>query len=270
MKKTLAVLAALVLLFTACSEEGYTVSPRAEDIASIDYVVHAAGELYGYDTNGAYRQFLGSNSKEGLENCAENGVRAVELDFNFTSDGKLVCIHDWTADYLGINVIGEAPAYDTFISSEIYWNFTPIDTSDVCDYLKNNPDSYIITDIKEHFEEAVRILMTDCGEFSDRIIVQIYDTDQYDAVRAIGFDNIILTLYMLPWEEKTDAGYLTRFAEDHPLVGFTFAAVLCDENGFLDAMKKSGVPLFVHTVNGEDEQKKYFDMGIDGIYTDDV
>jgi len=30
------------------------------------------------------------------------------------------------------------------------------------------------------------------------------------------------------------------------------------------------VPLFSHTVNGADEQAKYFEMGIDGIYTDDV
>ena len=34
-------------------------------------------------------------------------------------------------------------------------------------------------------------------------------------------------------------------------------------------MLNAGVPLYIHTVNGDAEQQVYFDMGIDGIYTDE-
>ena len=39
--------------------------------------------------------------------------------------------------------------------------------------------------------------------------------------------------------------------------------------GYVNGMKKAGVPLYIHPVNGEAEQQAYFDMGIDGIYTDE-
>jgi len=263
-------LLAAMFLVSCSGGDGYKDSRNARDIASIDTIVHAAGELWGYDTQGTWRSFLGSNSLEGLENCAEQGVRAVELDFNFTSDGKLVGIHNWSPEYADNIEMGVPLTYDEFMDSEIFWNFTPIDTSDVCDFLKNNEDTYIVTDIKDRFFEALSVIMSDCGEYADRIIVQIYETEQYDEVRRLGFDNVILTLYMLPWEEKTDADFLIEFEKDHPLVAFTFAASLCDEKEFLDAMLASDVPLFIHTVNGAEERQKYLDMGIDGIYTDDV
>lgn len=262
----LACLCALVL--PSCAS--YEPSSMADDIASIDRIVHAAGELYGYDMEGNYRSFLGSNSLEGLENCGKSNIRAVELDFNFTSDGHLVCIHDWSPEYVSGIEMGEPMTYDEFMDSEIYWNFTPIDTVYAADFLENHPDSYIVTDIKDDFYDALAVIADDFSENLDRVIVQIYDTDQYGKVREIGFDNVILTLYMLPWEEKTDTKRLTSFAKNHPLVAFTFPAQLTEIDGFVDEMKSSGIPLFVHTVNGDEEMKKYFDIGIDGVYTDDV
>lgn len=166
--------------------------------------------------------------------------------------------------------MGKPMTYDEFMDSEIFWNFTPIDTVCAADFLKNNPGSYIVTDIKDDFYDALSVIAADFSENLDRVIVQIYDTDQYDEVRRRGFDNVILTLYMLSWEEKTDTKYLTSFAKNHPLVGFTFPSQLTEIDGFVDEMKSAGIPLFVHTVNGEEERQKYFDMGIDGVYTDDV
>ena len=41
----------------------------------------------------------GSNSLEALEHSYENGFRLLELDFSWTCDGELVCVHDWNAFY---------------------------------------------------------------------------------------------------------------------------------------------------------------------------
>ena len=89
-------------------------------------------------------------------------------------------------------------------------------------------------------------------------------------MRECGFDNVIYTLYMLPWHEKTDTAALVKFERSHPLVGFTFPAELCEINGFLEGMKEAGVPLYVHTINDADEAKSYIERGITGIYTDYV
>ena len=62
-----------------------------------------------------------------------------------------------------------------------------------------------------------------------------------------------------------------EFEKSHPLVGLTFNYTLIhDAAGYLDGMLSLDVPLFIHTVNGDEEQEKYFEMGISGIYTDEV
>lgn len=104
----------------------------------------------------------------------------------------------------------------------------------------------------------------------DRFIIQIYNESQYDAIRALGFEHILFTLYMMPWNVKTDTEYLARFARTHPLLGYTFADVLCDRAGYVEGMKKAGVPLYVHTVNDPQRQEALFRMGISGVYTDCV
>ncbi len=275
MKKFFGIIIVFTLIFplvfscTAASE--YAPSEDAEEIlSSSEYVVHAGGELWGIDADGVYRSFFGSNSAEGLMRCAEvfEGRGAVELDFNFTSDGELVCIHDWSPEYIEGVEAGVPLSYDEFIGSRIFWNFTPIDLGDVKRFLDSYPEIYIVTDIKTDNLAGAEKIAEACPEYLDRFIIQIYGESEYDGIRALGFDNVIYTLYMLPWEEKTDTEALSEFAEGHPLVGFTFPAELCDIDGFLEGMLSSGVPLYVHTVNDKSEQKKYLKLGISGIYTD--
>ena len=53
-----------------------------------DVIAHAGGNYYGLDH---------TNSKEALEDyinkSSDKEIRVVELDFDFTSDNKLVCSH---------------------------------------------------------------------------------------------------------------------------------------------------------------------------------
>ncbi|MGN1409494.1 MAG: glycerophosphodiester phosphodiesterase family protein [Eubacteriales bacterium] len=252
-----------VVLMNSC--EGYG-APKIS--ISFERIIHAGGELWGVDSQGTYRSFLGSNSLEGLSQCAEYGCNAVELDFNFTSDDRLVCIHDWSAEYIDTIENGQPLSYDEFMSSKIFWNFTPIGIEEVGEFLREHPEMYIVTDIKERFEESVAVIAETLPDLKDRIVIQIYSEDDYDAAEENGFKNIIFTLYRLNWKEKTDTSDLVRFERTHPLVGFTFSYELCEVKGYVDGMMKSGVPLYVHTVNDGDEVRKYQSMGIYGVYTD--
>ena len=50
-------------------------------------IIHAGGRIDGV---------TGTNSLEALEETYAVGGRAIEIDFDWTSDGHQVCIHDFT------------------------------------------------------------------------------------------------------------------------------------------------------------------------------
>lgn len=255
-----------VLLLAGCETEPHDVH---EVPATFARICHAGGTLWGNDKDGVWRSFAGSNSMEGLMQCVEAGERAVEVDFNFTSDGALACIHDWSPEYLSGIPSGVPLSREEFLESKIFWQFTPMTAEDVVKVMRAVPDLTIVTDIKDDFFPAVEALAELAPDLRDRFVIQIYEKGQYDPVREMGFDNVIFTLYRLTWNEKTDWRDLGKFARENPLFGYTFSYELCEVAGFVEGMKKSGVPLYIHTVNGE-EKNDYYDMGITGIYTDDV
>lgn len=270
-----AAVAAVLLLGTiSCAKEEtlYPAYTNPEEAAAIRenmrYIIHAAGRLTGVDKEGTTRTYDGANALEGLKQCADAGETIIELDFNFTSDGYLACIHDWYTEYAD-EITNNVPlTLDAFLDCEIYGNFTPIWLGDVAEYLRANEDVYIVTDIKDKNVEGAAAIAEYCPDLKNRFIIQIYDASEYDAVRELGFEYIVYTLYRLDWASKTDTKALAVFAEKHPLIGYTFSYELCQVEDYVEGMKKSGVPLFIHTVNDPSEQQSYFDMGIDGIYTD--
>src|SRR5689334_12250244 len=58
-----------------------------KNIASQDIVAHACGEYDGITY---------TNSLNALNANYNRGFRYFEIDFNYTSDGHIVLIHDWT------------------------------------------------------------------------------------------------------------------------------------------------------------------------------
>lgn len=249
----------------------YTDTAEVESVReAMRYIIHAAGRLTGVDRDGVTRTYDGSNSLEGMRQCIEAGCEVVELDFNFTSDGYLACIHDWYTEYAD-EITNNVPlTLEEFLDCRIYRNFTPIWLGDVVELLRENDGLYIVTDIKDDNIAGITAIAEYAPDLKDRFIVQIYSEDEYDAVRELGFEYVIYTLYRLDWSPKVDWRSLGEFAGTHPLVGFTFSYELCSVDGYVDGMLSSGTPLYIHTVNGDTEQQPYFDMGITGIYTDDV
>lgn len=270
MKRIAIVLVALLLcVLSSCAPR----EPEGIDDVreQMKYVIHGAGTLDGVDLYGTERTYDGSNSKEGLENCLAAGCPVVEIDFNFTADGELACIHDWSSYYADGITDGEPLTLEEFLGLRIFRNYTPMCLRDIEKYLRDNEGLHIVTDIKDDNLGGLAKIAADCPDLLDRFIVQIYSEEEYDPVRELGFDYVVYTLYRLDWAGKTDWEHLGEFEREHPLVGYTFNYTLIDDaQGYLDGMLSIDVPLYIHTVNGADEQQKYFKMGIDGIYTDDV
>ena len=253
----------VLIYLSGCSSER-DVPPDAR--SAMKYTVHGGGRVVVYDEEGNALIFDRTNSAEGLERCGEAGVGAVELDFSFTSDGELVCIHDWNGEF---TKKAGALTFDEFMSEKICGYLTPLSVSDAAKFIVENEDIYMVTDVKEDNIRALRIIAEECGDNLSRVIAQIYSPEEYDAVREIGYTNIVLTLYRMKWEEKTDAAELCEFALTHELLGITMPVMLAEqEHGLTDAFAEHGVAFFVHTVDGKEDANRYFEIGASGVYCD--
>jgi len=105
-------------------------------------------------------------------------------------------------------------------------------------------------------------------ELQERFIPQIYAEDQLPRVRGLGFTEIIYTLYRLDWEHKLDAERIAAFAAENELTAITFPVELTENAEYVEMLLTSGVPLYTHTVNGEEAIAAQRAMGITGVYSD--
>ncbi len=231
----------------------------AADFDNMYYITHAGGQV---------ENEIGTNSLEALNNSFCYGYRYIEMDFNFTSDENLVCIHDWDEDYFRTGkTAGTVLSLSDFKNSKMLGKFTPLTAEDLSLWLYKKPETYIITDIKENNVEGLKYIAENYSYIKDRIIPQIYNEEEYDDVKALGYDNIIYTLYKLNYNQKTDTKQIVKFAKNHPLYAIVFSSELATEN-YINELKQSGTKLMTHTVNTVEDAQKMLDMGIDGIYSD--
>ena len=226
------------------------------------YIIHAAG----FVKDSMEKDHMYTNSKEALINCYENGNRISEIDFSFSKDNKLICLHDWEQFYINGEVIDKKVDLNTFLNGKIQEEFTPIWLEDIVKFMKAHEDFYIVTDIKDNNVKACKIIAEYCPELMDRFIIQIYHEREYNKIVNLGFNNIIYTLYETNMFER-DIKSLQSFAEKKKLVGFTFWYYWADDTEFLNAMKKTNVPIFVHTINEVEKRESYFSKGIIATYT---
>lgn|GEM_PF-3489223 len=256
-----------VLIFLACMIWGCFNAGESETEIDAERIVHGGGTLWEVDSMGVYRAFSGSNSREGLMRCAENGADFVELDFSMTADGELVCIHGWNREYIRGITEGVPLALDAFRQSRIYGCFTPMTAADAAEILEGSGMT-LVADIKGEFEDCAVRLAEVFSDLRDAVVVQIFSEEQYEMAAELGFCRIAYTLYRLDWDEKLNADAHISFARENPLEWIAFSEELLSNGLFLEKMLSSGVPLYVHTVNDEKTVQYLLDIGITGVYTD--
>ncbi|MCI8537364.1 MAG: hypothetical protein HFF18_01700 [Oscillospiraceae bacterium] len=225
-------------------------------VAEARYILHAGG----ITPSGG----LGSNSLEALELSYGLGYRVMELDFCWTEDGDLVCVHDWDRYYSWLQPV-TMEAFEAVRGSTYGYTSMTLDT--VAEWLEARPGAVVVTDIKENNLAGAALIAERYPALRDRFVIQIYHMEEYDPVAALGFAQI-LTVYQMTWLEKVDTAALAEFAQTHPLAALAFPAELAARDGYVEALLAAGVPLYVHTVNDRAEQAALFGQGISGVYTD--
>lgn len=84
-----------------------------------------------------------------------------ELDFVFTKDGHLVCIHDWKNNFkesfgFKTNERLDLETFKSLIKNNSKFEKCTLDT--LISWMKENPKAYIVTDVKENNLKALQIM----------------------------------------------------------------------------------------------------------------
>lgn len=231
---------------------------------------HSFGAVNGDDYTG---------SLEAFEYNYALGRRTMEIDLILTADHKLVLKHDW--DESDGDEISDTPplSEEQFLNTKILGKYTSMSFAQLCEIMMEYPDLWIVTDtknteneeVKKQFEamtETVRQL--GCEEVMDRIIVQVYNEEMYEAVHSIyQFKNYIFTMY-LRFDNEDWIGIMRtvcRFCVNNGIETVTIGTNRISPE-LIAVADHYGRNIYVHTVNDVADANQYFQIGVTGIYTD--
>jgi glycerophosphoryl diester phosphodiesterase len=235
---------------------GRQFSLEESDRVALDrFIVHAAGPI---------DSIVYSNSKEALEASFKKGFRFMELDFEWTSDGYLVLIHDWDRTLESLfGVRAGIYSLADFKKFQMIKGLTQLSLDDLARWLKEHPGVFIVTDVKRDNIKALTRIKDRFPELINRFIPQIYYFKEYRQVRNMGYRHIILTLYVAQYSDSE----ILKFVDDNYVVAVTMPA----DRALTDLpvrLEEKRVPVYAHTVN----DPKFLDLlrnrGVFGVYTD--
>ena len=227
----------------------------AEDGEHPRLIAHAGGAVYGYRL---------TNSLEALDRAWEGGFRFIELDFQRTSDGEIVLIHDWES--MARRMLGAEGQRSKaeFLAADALAGLTLLDLAGLLDWLEAHPGCGIITDTKSGDDLALLSEIRErAGDLAGRFIPQAYDFEQATALAEAGWERVILTIYRIAVTPEE----LASFLAETPLWAVAIPEGRMSE-AFAEAVAGSGTALYCHSVNTLDFVDAWRDRGLTGIYTD--
>lgn len=229
----------------------------APPVAAPWLIAHAGGGYHGM----AYL-----NSLQALTHNYALGHRLFELDFCWTADDELVSIHDWQDSWRRLFPAADhasVPDRATFLQATMIEGQTQLDLPRLRDWLAEHPDAYIVTDIRGRNLYALQRIKAALGPRQRQVIPQMYHPDRYPDIRALGYDQIIYTLYAT--RRSTEA--LLDFVRTTPLFAVTVNPAREDADRIIAALR-GRVPVYVHTFNDTADFERFREQGVHGLYSD--
>ena len=221
-------------------------------------IAHAGGEVAG----ATY-----TNSFEALNKNLQKGFKYFELDFHFTSDRQLVCIHDWQKSFeraFGFKATG-VPALKEFERLVKRSRFDNCTLDSLVPWLEAHPAAIIVTDVKGGNLRALRVMADKVPGFGKRIIPQIYLPQNYAVVKAMGYEQVIWTLYRFGGSGRDVLKWVRTFKGPF--------AITMPINRAITALPKDlarmGIPTYVHTINKKEDAEALMNrFGVTELYAD--
>ena len=215
------------------------------------------------------------NTMAALEHGIETGYKDFELDFSYTTDGRLVLSHGWSPSNCKCIGITYTPDFDNMtyervMNMPIHGN--PImDARQFYERVKDEPDYRFEVDfhfVQEHRKEMVQELVKDFendGQVLDRLLMQVYTQQMYQIIDGVyRFKNYsyLAGKYVYRLDE-----FLT-FCLDKGICAIALRANLAKRE-YIDKIHNAGLYVMTYTVQRDaDYAKHLLDSGIDTICTD--
>lgn len=224
-----------------------------------EIVAHGGGHL-------DYYTLYVTNTEDALNFSYSKGIKLFELDFIWTTDDYPVVSHDWwiISQFSDVPYIEEGYSLEEYLEFELWYEWKQLTLETLFAWLEDHPDAFIVSDVKNSNLEFLSLIKETYPMFQKRFIPQVYSRDGYHAAKALGYDDIIFTLYKT--FDSNDVIY--EFALDNDVI------VTMDEervlSGLGDMLDAIGVFTYCHTINDGELAKVYRSKGIDGFYSDNM
>ncbi len=226
----------------------------------------AAKPLMIAHAGGGYAGISYSNSIEALNDSYAAGFRYIEMDFSWTSDGHLVCLHDWgkTFKKLFNKKVKQALSYTEFeqlVDAHPY--FSPCTLASFAGWMSDKPDVKVITDIKDDNLKGIDLMIAQYPALKAQLIPQFYQPEEYPALKDMGFTDLIWILYQYQGAKQS----VLELSQRMDLFAVSMRASQA-KNKILQQLLKWH-RIFVYTINDESTRLKLIDRyQVSGIYTD--
>lgn len=221
-------------------------------------IAHAGGAVNG-DTY--------TNSIEALNENIKNSFIYFELDFSFTKDNELVCLHNWGKDFersFGFNTRDKLTLQEFNALSKEKSKYQKINIETLAKWMIKNRSAKIVTDVKGDNIKALEIIFNTLPDAERRVIPQIYFPEEFEKVKNIGYRNVIWTLYRYRGDNEDVINWVTHFT---PPFAITMTKRRAKSNLPLKLARKN-IPTYVHTINLISEMSSYKNNNISEIYSD--
>ncbi|MFV0516337.1 MAG: glycerophosphodiester phosphodiesterase family protein [Aminipila sp.] len=222
-------------------------------------IAHGGGSIEGFDT---------SSSVEAVMQAIKNGFKVIELDMEFSSDNKIVMLHDWDrtiTTYLG-RKFDDRLSLNQFNGQLICGKFKPLTFEKLTKILDAYLEVRIVTDTKGDNIKLLTQIAKNYPDYINRMIPQIYDYSEFDRVSELGYKDIIFTLYT---QSTIDYDKLIKFVKENDIYAVTVAKDYWVK-GLPKRLSKDGVVVYTHPISTVEEAKIEFSKGAFGIYSSNL
>jgi len=255
----------LIILILACFGIFYGFDFTQTDKTNESTAFHAERIAHA---GGGYEGQTYTNSYQALSTNLKLGFTYFEIDFVFTSDNHLVCLHDWGESFERIFNL-QAKPIPTLGQFEILAannsSFTSCTAQGLAEWMRQNPSATIVSDVKGKNLRALKLLRKIIPDATRRLIPQIYQPEEYAAVKALGYQQAIWTLYRFRGGDDVVFAHVTEMKIP---IAVTMPAKRA-EAGLPQSLKRLGIPTYVHTINDTSASERFLTkLNVTEIYTD--
>lgn len=219
------------------------------------------------------------NTMAALEHGIGTGYKDFEIDFSYTTDGRLVLSHGWSPSNCKCLGITYKPDFDNMtyervMNMPIHGN--PImDARQFYERVKDEPDYRFEVDFHSkkdgnEIKEITEILLDDFQHdeaFLDRLLVQVYNKTMYEQIDSV----YLFKNYMYLIGRRTERlDSIITYCLDHGICSIAIRMNYVNEK-MIHKVHNAGLYVFCYTIKKDaDYAKHLLDSGVDTICTDFV